>query len=311
MNLAEQIKTLVKEGELYRSQGLLNEAKDRYKTASDLIRNNPRIKNPQPLILGIQKKIDAIGREQKRIESAKAAPVISDQSQDLIKKLFSFSSVGGPDAAALEGAIALAKFGQISRALEEFTALLEKQPVRVVAAKNILRCHLSINAAHQAVAQYQRWVRETRFTEAQLKNIGSFLRQLLKRRGLEDLIKPRVPVPAARAPEIQPVVIEPEPASDEVLDICSIAISFDRGNAGKKRIELDVSFQAGNVISLMLSGPEKEIAQRLDVGARLEHVQFFSPIAIFEGTAVISAKSRVVSGPKEGDYTLDITIESR
>jgi tetratricopeptide (TPR) repeat protein len=311
MNPAEQIKTLVKEGELYRSQGLLNEARHRYKTASDLIRDIPRIKNRQPLILGIQKKIDAIDRDQKRIDSAKTAPVISDQSQDLIKKLFSFSSSGGSDAAALEGAIALAKFGQISRALEEFNALLEREPVRVVAAKNILRCHLAINAANQAIAQYQRWAQQDRFTEAQLNHIAAFLQQLLKRRGLGDLLKPRPSAPAPKAPEIQPVVIEPEPASDEVLDICSIAISFDHGSAGKKRIELDVSFQAGNVISLMLSGPEKEIAQRLDVGARLEHVQFFSPIAIFEGTAVISAKSKVVSGPKEGDYTLDITIESR
>ena len=73
---------------------------------------------------------DALERE---LES----PALSPNAQELIKKLFSFSDKKDKDEAALEGAIALAKFGQFESALAEFSELIKKDSIRVIAAKNI------------------------------------------------------------------------------------------------------------------------------------------------------------------------------
>ena len=45
MNLKVQIKSLLQEAEIYRNQGLLSEAKDKYRAASDIIRINDQLKN--------------------------------------------------------------------------------------------------------------------------------------------------------------------------------------------------------------------------------------------------------------------------
>jgi len=75
-------------------------------------------------------------------------------------------------------------------------------------------------------------------------------------------------------------------------------------------VELDVSFQSGNVISLIVSSKDEHLIENLKVGVRLDDVHFYSPVAIFRGSGVVSAKTQIKSGPKKGDYSLDIKIES-
>ncbi len=58
MNIIKKIKTLLKEAELYHSQGLLYEALAKFDGATELIQNNEQLKNRQNLLEGIAKKID-------------------------------------------------------------------------------------------------------------------------------------------------------------------------------------------------------------------------------------------------------------
>ena len=117
MSLKDQIKAILQEAELYKKQGLLAEAKDKYKAASDIIYHNEQIKNRDSLIAAITSKINALDSDSDLLEHEPDSPELSEKAQDLIKKLFSFSEKKDKDEAVLEGAIALAKFGQYEKAV--------------------------------------------------------------------------------------------------------------------------------------------------------------------------------------------------
>ena len=97
---------------------------------------------------------------------------------------------------------------------------------------------------------------------------------------------------------------------DDILDISAIAITPRKGSQKGEPIELDVSFQTGNIINIIISKNEKELLDNLNVGDKLDDIHFFSPIAIFRGTGIVAEKAPINSGPKQGDYNLDIRIES-
>lgn len=334
MDFREQIKSLLKEAELYQQQGLLNEAKERYRKATDLIKQNAHIPNSQQLIAKIVQKVVGLNQAMERINTATSKPQVSDRKQDLIKKLFSSGRETSSDDADLEGAIALAKFGQFERALQEFERLLDREPLRVAAAKNILRCQLELDALDAAVDGYRAWTQDPRFSAAQLQKVKFFLESRLKKSGrtLDALVleEPRKPagtapggvsadrpaqgIPPAPSPEPPRAVAEDRPSGsahggeEEYLDINSVGILFDRGPQKGRMVEFDVSFQTGNAINLIIPGKDRSVIDHLEAGSRLDDIQFFSPIAILNGSGVVTAKTRIKSGPKEGDFSLDIAI---
>ena len=80
----------------------------------------------------------------------------------------------------MEGAIALAKFGQFERALNEFKKLIDTESHRVVAAKNILRCQIQRISENAAADQYEAWAQKGDFPTGQLEKIRLFLVEILK-----------------------------------------------------------------------------------------------------------------------------------
>ena len=157
MDIKLQLKALLQEAEIYQSQGLINEADAKFEQAANLINSVDRLKNKENLLKAIGQKRDALGVTRNKVDEDTGSPELSKKAQDLIKNLFTFTENKDSDAASLEGAITLAKFGQFDRALLEFNALLEKDGVRVEAAKNILRCYLSSSTSEDAVNQYHQW----------------------------------------------------------------------------------------------------------------------------------------------------------
>lgn len=327
MNNKTVLKKLLKEAEIYQQQGLLNEAKENYKRATEIIRANPDIQGGQVLIDSIVKRVVHLNQEINKINEALSKPLVSEQKQDLIKKLFISSGVKDADASRLDGAITLAKFGQYERALKEFEPLLERPPLRVTAAKNIIRCLLELDDGPGAQNTFNQWRTDDRFDPSQLEKIRFFANQRLKKSGMKTL--PSVaqaagqgqPAAAADAnaesasteakdPAIPPPPIDPsEFASDEdVLDISSIGIHFDSGPLKGQNCELDVSFQSGNNLNLIIPDKERGLIDHLETGTKLENIQFFSPIAILNGSGVVTAKNKIQSGPKAGSYSLDIAI---
>ena len=88
MDPKDQIISLLKEADLYQNQGLLNEAKERFKKATEIIKNSPDIKNGQALIASIVKKVVDLNQKINQINQATSKPTVSDNKQNLIKKLF-------------------------------------------------------------------------------------------------------------------------------------------------------------------------------------------------------------------------------
>lgn len=332
MSVSEQIKALLKEADLYQRQGLLNEAKERYKKATDIIKKNSSIPNSQELIDAIVKKVVELNQKVTKINQALFKPEVSERKQDLIKNLFGSVRADDEPNRHLEGAIALAKFGQFDRALNEFEQLLQHESVRVAAAKNIIRCQMELSAPQQAVTCYGQWVEDDRFTTIQLSKVRFFLEQRLKKLDIKTVLPERTqevdideleaetvdgPDDATGALELVSTSAESSASltgielpeeEEEFLDINSVGIQIRSGPNKGHMVEFDVSFQTGNAINLIIPSKEKELLEELNAGAKLQDMQFFSPIAILNGSGVVTAKTRIKSGPKEGDYSLDITI---
>jgi len=319
MDIKERIKQVLQEAEIYRSQGLFSDAQSKYQNAISLIGSIEKIKNKENLLHAIQEKINSLDNTQKKVEKKSSAPELSTKAQDLIKSLFAFSENKEDASATLEGAIALAKFGQFDRALNELNALLKIENLRVDAAKNILRCHLATSSEQEAIGQYHQWFEGDLFQPGQLETVRVYLEDILTKRG----ITPSLPSPLA-APQDEEIHLEMEKPREEIeepleeeaeteeefLDITSIGITFEMGPRKGKMVEFDVNFQSGNMLSLIIPKKDQEMIEGISEGMKLKDIQFFSPIAIFNGVGFIAAKTQIKTGPKQGDFCLDIRISS-
>jgi hypothetical protein len=310
MDVKERLKAMLQEAEIYRSQGLINEASEKYQKAIRFIKDIKNLKNKESLLKLIGNKLNALGQAQEKVEQVSSTPELSKKAQDLIKNLFAFSENKDEDAAALEGAVALAKFGQFDRALDELNALLGKENVRVEAAKNILRCHLAVAPVDEAIDQYQKWFSDDIFLPSQLESVRSYLEDILRKRGMEVALPSAldtIEMPENEAETLQNLDGDTE---EEFLDITSIGITFENGPSKGKMVEFDVNFQSGNMLSLIISKKDQDLISEIKTGSKLKDIQFYSPIAIFNGSGMVSSKTQIKSGPKLGDFCLDIKIVS-
>lgn len=316
MNVKKQIKSFLQQAELYQSQGLLNEAKENYLRAAKLVKKNQEVIKNKNLLNVISKKIQVLNDTINRIENESVTVELPESVQDIIKNKFAFSK--DDDASALEGAIALAKFGQFERALKEFNELIKRDSVRVESAKNIIRCHKALDSLDDAITRYQKWLSEDFFTLSQLNKLRVFFQGILDSRGIDMTLPEKIDT---TLPEIKELTDAKEPEiehlsdfddenvqEEEIIDISSVGIPLSKGPRKGETVECDVSFQAGSVLNLLISGDDSELTETLETGIILDQVQFYSPSAMFNGKAVVSSKSKIESGPKQGYYSLDIKI---
>ena len=324
MNIAKQIKTLLQEAELYHSQGLLDEALVKYHDAEDLIQRREQLSNRLKLIDAVSKKIQHLKDEIQRIENAPKKPEVSAKNQDLIKKLFTLTPNMSEDASALEGAVALAKFGQFKRAILEFKALLKKDSLRVAAAKNIIRCHMALSSVEDAVAEYDQWLSKNIFLPNQLKRLRTFFENVLKKEGLYKIL-PQIKMSAddvetmIHITEVHHVkaqtykndrlkIEEVKIEDDEDFDINSIGITFDSGPLKEQVFEFKVRFQLGKVVSLLIPSRDKDVIENFKIGSEIHGVQYYSNVGLFNGSGLVSAVKEITIGPLRGDYCVDIEV---
>jgi tetratricopeptide (TPR) repeat protein len=301
MDVKKQLKNLLETANLYRSQGLLFEAKGKYEDAAALIQEAGLIKDGQNLIDIISKKIDAVKKDLERIEKQPTLPEVSEKEQDVIKELFSETTGKDEDAATLEGAVTLAKFGQFDRALKELNELLKKPSIRMNAAKDILRCHMARTSIEDAVAQFQEWQSGDIFTKSQLITIRLFL-EVFRYDNLKENISLQLKNPAE--------VEELEITHGKIPDICSMIITLADGPLKGVTFVLDVRFQIGNVITLFIEEHKEELVESFEVGKPLDHLQFNTANAIFKGKGAVAEKIRIESGSRTGNYRIDIQVKS-
>jgi len=298
MSDQDHIRSLVKEAEIYRGQGLFVASREKYLDILQFIKKNKRLSNDKKLINVVRKKIIDLEKDVAGIHQETAAPELSQEVQGLIKKLFSFSKNQG--AAAMEGAVALAKFGQYEAALAEFHRLLKDGTFPLMAAKNILRCHVALSSPKAAIDQFGQWVSGNSLSKEYLKHTRVFLANVLEKKGIK-----------SRLPEVVQASsgADQSDEQEEVLDISSVRVQLENGPDKGSVVEFDVSFQSGNIISVIVSARQKDLADTFSLGIRLLDIQFYSPIAIFRGSGIVSGKTKIKSGPKRGDYMLDIKID--
>lgn len=299
MSDREQIVSLIKEAELYRKQGLFENAEEKYIAALTLVENHERFSKDSKLIDGLKGKIKSVEDVLVAVEEATDTPELSEDVQDLIGKLFSFSQ--DDKTAAIEAAVALAKFGQYERALAEFQRLIKEGILPLSAGKNMLRCHLTSASPEVAIDQFKQWVSSSAFPQAELQSLRAFLENQLQGKGIEaDL-----PQVAEAAPKTD----ETKEKEEEYLELSSISIQLESGPRKGEEVEFDVTFQSGNTASVIVRAAQKDLVAAFEPGQRLTEVRCFSPLAVFGSSGTVSGKSKISSGPRKGDFTVDISID--
>lgn len=296
MQIKLKVRNLVREAELYRKQGLFMEARSRYKTAIDLIHATDNINNKGDLISVISNKIDQLDSKVEQVEGSKG-----QMTEDEIKVI-----IHEYRDKPIEGAIALANFGDYQRALGEFVKLIDSDDMRVAAAKNMIRCHEALSSLVKGVKLYKKWLDDERFNNQQIEDVRVFLENLLKRKGKEEAMPQRQTLESTSPTDIEPAAAPPEGGDKVTIDISNVIINLTDGPHAGQSMELDVSFQTDSIINLIISKVQKDLVESITIGQRLGDVQFFSPMAIFTGSAIVKSKKQINSGPKQGDFTLDL-----
>jgi tetratricopeptide (TPR) repeat protein len=299
MSDQEYIKQTLKEADLYRSQGLLADAKKKYLESLRVIGKNEQLMKHQELINAIHSKIKAVDKALTEIKESPAIPELSKDLLHLIKKLFTFSQT--KEAAAIEGAVALAKFGQYEQALIEFQKLLEEGILPVVTAKNIIRCYISLKAPNAAIAQFDKWRSRNLISGQDLKYVRSFLISSLEKEGIK-----------AQIAEVEktPGPVKPGKKEEVFLEISAITVGFDGGRLKGQALDFDVHFQSANTVSIVIPAAQKNLADAFQPGTRLASIQCYSPITVFRTSGMVTGRDKIKQGPRQGDFTVDITIDT-
>lgn len=304
MSDKEYVKSLIKEAELYRKQGLLAQAKGTFEKVLAFVKKSKSLAGRDDLIKAVDRKMKGIDGGLRELTGARDLPELSEKEQGLIRNLFTFSR--NKKTAAMESALALAKFGQYESALAEFNALLSSGVMPLAAAKNIVRCHLALSSPSEAIDQYERWISNETMEAEHLEKVRSFLGAILAKKG----IKVNLPTVRDKEERSGPPLGAESKSEGDVLDISSVGIRIKNGPQKGKMVEFEVTFQSGNIISVVLASKEKTLLEAFKMGIVLPDMQFYSPIAIFRGKGVVSGKTQIKSGPKKGDFMLDIRVES-
>jgi hypothetical protein len=173
-----------------------------------------------------------------------------------------------------------------------------------------------------AVAEYERWLSENIFLPNQLQRLRIFLKDVLKKEGIDktlpqikmspDDLETMIHIPKIH--HVKPQIYENDEfkieevkiEDDEDLDINSIGITFDSGPLKDQVFEFKVRFQLGNVVTLLIPGREKDLIENFNAGTTINDVRYYSNIAFFNGSGLITAVKKIKIGPLRGDYCVDI-----
>jgi tetratricopeptide (TPR) repeat protein len=298
MPVKNRIKSLFKEADTYRTQGLFAQSKEKYRELLDLIKGSGEPEDHQ-LLDSVEQRISSVDSALDEIEKAPEAPELSEETQKLISNLFSFSK--NKEISEIEGAVALAKFGQYEKALAEFQRLINEGIFPMMAAKNMLRCQLMFSSPETAVAQYNKWASRTLFTKGELLDLKEFLENMLKKDGFSMDLSGSVTTSSAKENQGERM--------EDVLEISSIRTRLDQGPRKGMEVDFDVTFQLGNTVSFIVRGNRKYLIDALRPGIQLSRVQCYSPLSLFNARGIVSSKERIKRGPKKGDFSFDLTVE--
>lgn len=299
MSEVDRIKSLVREADFYRSQGLLEQAKHKYTEALNLVQKSQGLQKKASLIDSLNKRIKAVTESLVEIDKATDIPELSEDVQKLISNLFSFSK--DKEIAAVEGAIALAKFGQYEKAFTEFQRLIDERIKPLMAAENMLRSQMYFISPERVLEQFKKWTLYPSFTKNELNSLREFISKMFDKEGI------KLDLPAAQL--TLPEDPKKEAAAELIIEISSIGIRMKDKLGRENEVELDITFQTGNILSFIVKANKTELINYLTPGIKIPVIQCYSFISIFQAKGSITDKKLIPSGPRKGDYAFDLTIE--
>ena len=289
---------LVKEADLYRDQGLLAESKEKYAQLLLLLEKSPQHGDRVKLSAAIRKKIEKVDERLARTRAAPKVPELSPELQDLIKKRFSFSRT--KEIASMEGALALARFGQYEEAIIELQGLLQQGTMPVVTARHLLQCYFSLSLPYAAVAEYKDWTVSKVLSAEELRFVRRFLEETLE----ENKFKGSLSSLLGEGPQNG----RKKPNEDN-LEISALRIHFTSGPFKGESIEKDVISQLGNLVGIPIPARREDLAGAFRIGKRLERIQCYSTITVFMAQGIVARKSKAKREPHQGEHIIEISIE--
>ncbi len=301
-----QVKKLIKEAKTYQDQDLLNESRDKYMAALNLLETNQAIKGKQNLIAVINSKLEALDIEdddgvsddelREAEELLGGVPEGSEEFDQSGKSDVQKESTA--ESNSFEAAVALMNDSQFEEALVQLEALLDDETYRVKAAGKMLECQTAGGSAGKAVDQLEEWLAADLFKSEQLDVIREVLGKILENKGL---IKIATRVVAAQ-PGAQPI----SPSGDApVYGAVEGAYDSDESMLDDKQFEVTDEEYSDILDTIEIKPPAEVNLEEESVGEYMEF-DFIDNLSNKKNEALPS----FISGTEKEDYDEFDVIDS-
>lgn len=286
MQVKEKFQALVKEARLYSSQGLFDEARSCLEELARLVQTLEVLRNREAILADIQEKLAELDEKIAATSEKNEKRTFTTRESELVNTLLPDTEETPPEM-RLDKARLLARYGSYTAAITLFSVLLKKKEVRDEAAIGLITAMVKDEREKEAADLLRKWEQQGLLEEKSL----------------------------ARCRSLVPAMASGVEAFDdeemELLPVSSVGIRLENvpENPGEQ-VELDVSFQSGNLVSLIISSKDRKLIEDLQVGLRLNDMRCYSPVAVFRGSGIVASKHQIDSGPKKGDWCLNIEIKT-
>ena len=171
----------------------------------------------------------------------------------------------------------------------------------MMVAKNVLRCHLTLASAKDAIDQFNRWCSQDLFSRTELKHLRDFMQAMITKEGI-----------TTGLPQVMEVTLkndEEGESAEDIFEISQVRIQFEKGPLKGQKVDLNVAYQAGNHLSFIVNADDKRLVRLFRPGIRMPRIQCYSPMSLFNTRGFISDKKMIGYGPKCGDYLFEMKID--
>ncbi len=297
MNAKSKILSMLKEAELYRQQGLLEETLQQYRKVESNIRGLKNIKNKESLLKKIHGTIEMVEKELQAFLEEQELPEVSEQARKVMRTMFSLDDPEVKGSSLLGEAIALAGFGQYNAAIEAFERLLDLEHLRMDAAKKMIAYGLDYKGEKEALHMLQKWASDNRFSMEDRNFLVKYMQEQTK---------------AAKAENAAGIAHPKEPESEvsesDVCDIIAVRLKLPKGPGEGEETRLTVNFQHGTRLNVVAPRDKPEISRALQTGDMVRDVVFSSPIGSYSGTLYVQLNRTIDFGPHKGDASINLKI---
>jgi len=297
MDTEPKVLSQLKEARLYWKQGLLQEALQQYRQVEKDLRSRKMSSRKKALLKKVVENIEMVDQELNAFLESKEIPEVSEKARELMRTMFSLDDPEVKGSSLMGEAIALAGFGQYDAAMKAFERLLDFKHLRMDAAKKILFYTLEFRGEDEAVSIIRQWESDNRFSMEDRNYLVKYLQKLFKR---------------SQAIENQALLNATEPESElkdnDVMDISAIRLTLPKGHAAEEKVRLDVTFQHGVTLNIVVPRDKPEIAGAFQTGDIIRDVRFLSPVARFSGSVFVLLNRVIDFGAHRGDSSINLKI---